>query len=155
LVSMGRGKHQITKDKKEIKQLAKIAAATRRAEKILDRKDLEKDFPVWLRDRFGKMLESVDLLELAATIAVMPLVKAAVDSSDEILGLYQKLLILGSPILGWLFAELVKPEETVKLDDTMSWLISFGIAFIVVRNFGQILKTGQSVGGWVTALLTG
>jgi len=152
---MGRGKHQITKDKKEIKQLAKIAAATRRAEKILERKDLEKDLPVWIRDLLGKILEKIDPMEFIATIAIMPLVKAAIDKSPDVLSLYQDLLMIGSPILGWLFKQILKPDELPKLDETMSWLISFGLAFIIVRNFGEILATGKSIGGWIAALFAG
>ena len=154
MVSMGRGKHQITKDKKEISQLTKIAASTERAKRVLDRKDFWKDMPVFVRDKLGDMLSNVDPLEACAVIAVTPLVKVAIDASPKILEMYELLQAAGSPILGWLYFTYVKPkpEDMPKLDESMSWLISFGIAFLVVRNFGEILKAGQSIGGWVAKL---
>ena len=59
---MGRGIHETTKIKREIKLTQKTAVAIARAEKELDRKDLEKDLPVWIRDRLGVMAERIDPL---------------------------------------------------------------------------------------------
>lgn len=151
-MKMGRGKHQITKDKKDIQTLMKKAAAIRRARKAIDRKEMMKDLPLFIRDKLGNMFSNVDPLEAIAALSIMPIVKVSIDNSPKILEMYIILQSLGSPILGWLFSQIVKPDEIPKLDETMSWLISFGLAFIIVRNFGEILKTGQTIGGWVASL---
>ena len=153
---MGRGKHQLTKDKKEIKQLTKIASAMERAKRVLDRKDLEKDLPVWIRDRLGTMIEKIDPLELVSVIALTPLVKGAVETYSKIaLNTPWYAYLFG--VAGVLIANVANPEGTgqefIEKEGWQLWLVSFGLTYVIVHNFGALLSAGSSIASIAGALL--
>lgn len=107
---------------------------------------------VIIKEYAGEMVKKIDPLKLTATIALTPLVKATLDTTPELLSLYQKLLIIGSPILGFLFTTQVDPQD-IKINELYSWIVSFGLAYIVVEHFGEIASAGQSIGGWIAGLI--
>ena len=145
---MGRGVHETTKIKREIKLTQKTAVAIERAKKELDRKDFWKDFP---KIALMEIIKKIDPLKFTATIALTPIVKMALDKAPEIFSLYQKLILIGSPIIGWIFTETVDAEK-FKLDETFSWLVAFGVSYLVVENFGSILSSGGDIAGFVGKL---
>lgn len=152
---MGRGTHEATKIKRQIKLTAKTAAAIKKAERDMERKDLEKDFPVWLRDRIGKMFEKVDPLELVSVIALTPLVKGAVESYAAFAVNTPWWAYLFGP-LGILYTNLNVDPETQKIigeEQWQIWLVSFGLTYVIVHNFGALLEGGKSILNIASALL--
>ena len=125
-----------------------------RTEGILDarNKNIEKlPIGVLVKQYLGEMIKKIDPLKLTATIALTPIVKMAIDKAPDVLSLYQKLIMVGSPIVGWLFTQTIDPEQ-FRLDETFTWVVSFGIAYLVVENFGEILSSGLDIGGFVAKL---
>lgn len=161
---MGRGKHQITKDKKEIKQLTKIAVATERAKKALDRKDFNKDWAVWLRNHLGKMLENIDPLELTAILGITVLVKGVIDKSEEIRSKIHPFVTFGEIPEGYkavfsgipFWYDLVKEGEKYEglLPDSMDWLVAFAVAFVIMRHGSTLIGAGGSIINVIIGLFT-
>ena len=156
---MGRGIHETTKIKREIKLTQKTAAAIERAKKELDRKDLEKDLPVWLRNKLGDMLVKVDPLELISVIALTPLVKGAVETFA---GTVSNLLetpwyayLFG--VAGILISNILDPSEEgqqfIAKNQWELWLVSFGLTYVIVHNFGSLLSAGSSIASIAGSLL--
>lgn len=158
---MGRGKHQLTKDKRDIKSLTKIAAATARAEKELDKKI---DIPLWLKARLEKIIDKVDFLELVALIGITVLVKGAIDKSEDIRSKIHPFITFGEIPEGYkavfsgipFWYDLVKEGDKYEgmLPDFMDWIVSFGVAFVIVRHGGAILGAGGSLLNTITNLFS-
>lgn len=108
---------------------------------------------VLVKQYAGEMIKKIDPMKFAATIALTPVVKAAIDTSPQILSMYQTLLTVGSPLIGLIFSEVAGDAQQIQIDETYSWVIAFGLAYVVVENFGEIIAAGQSVGGWVASLI--
>ena len=161
------GTHETTKVKRELKIVSKTAIAIERAKKELERKDLEKDLPVWLRDRFGKMIENTDLIEFTGLVGLTILIKAAIDKSEEIKDGIHPIITWGnlfvtlpegykavfSGIPFWY--DIIKEDEKYEgwLPDSMDWLVAFGLAFLIVRHGDALLKAGTSIGSFVSGLI--
>ena len=146
---MGRGRLLRTKVK-EAKQIARAQAFGAEKGKIAawKSKPIEMKLYEFFKDK-------IDPVKLTATIALTPLVRMAIDATPRALELYQLLIGIGSPLAGLLFQTVIDPKdlsEELKKNDIYLWIVSFGLAYLIVENFGAIISSGQSIGGWVANL---
>lgn len=162
---MGRGPHQITKDKRELKQLTKVAIAIKRAEKKLDAKDFWNDLPLKLRESFLKMLEKVDPLEVIAigglTVLIKPILPKLVlaqELSSQVIIDWWKIWafpLFGMPTAGQpgqpTLEELLAKHESGEMD-LFYWTLSFVVAFIIIRYGDKILELGSNVANIITLM---
>jgi hypothetical protein len=112
----------------------------------------KKPLEVSLREHIGKLIDNSDPLEIGAVIGLTIIVKLTIDKTEEIRGwlattggLYTEFeTIIGKQtLLTWLGNALgLKPVETEKYEgmfpDWADWIISFAIAYIIVRHGGAI-----------------
>jgi len=158
------GTHETTKVKRELKLVSKTAIAIERAKKELNRKDLEKDFPIWLRDRFGEMLSKIDPIESLAIFGLTVIIKGVIDTSEEIRSKLHPFVTFGNIPEGYksvfsgipFWYDLVKDDEKYEgmLPDALDWVAAFGLAFVIARHGGALLSAGSSIAGLITGLLT-
>jgi len=151
---MGRGRLLRTKVK-EAKQIARAEAFGKAKGETAAWKSKPLDMKLY--EFFKDKIETVYPIKFAATIALTPIVRMAIDATPKILELYQILLGAGSPLLYFLFSLVDAPGllgTELEKNDLYLWIVSFGLAYLVVENFGEIIKSGQSIGGWVAALFT-
>jgi len=150
---MGRAKHQITKDKKDIKTLTKIAAATERAKRQLDRKDAWKDLPVQLKDVLLNALSKLDLVEIAAivglTVLIKPNLKTLVVVTEASVNImFDWWRIWAFPLLGMPQFNYTAEEIKAKIDagdtDLGYWVMSFVLAFCFIKWGDKLLSFGVS-----------
>lgn len=149
---MGRGRLLRTKVK-EAKQIARAQAFGAEKGKIAAWKS--KPWDMKLYEFFKDKIETVSPVKFAAIIALTPLVRMAIDTTPRALELYQLLITIGSPLAGLLFTTVIDPKdlsEKLEKNDVYLWIVSFGLAYLVVENFGEIVAAGQSIGGWVSSL---
>lgn len=171
---MGRGIHETTKIKKEIKLTTKTAAAIEKAKRDLDRKNLWKDLPLDLKDALLKMVSNIDPLEVAATIGTTIVIKNLIDTSEAVRGaikaatgledfdLINSIVNPGWGVSIWIFNLItgkaptdINQEEIIEkaksfeglFPDWMDWLIAFSFAYMLV-------KYGDSIFGGVTNIST-
>jgi len=177
---MGRGIHEKTKIKKDIKYAAKATAAAEAAATEIKYKTLNKYLPERIQEKIIDMLENIDPIETAAIFGTTFVVKYCIDTSEELRGkieattglnLWDLLVSITTPnwgiaktIQAWLSGETrdKTPEEIEEFaqnyegffPDWFDWLIAFGIAFIVVRHGDVIFSQFTSLGSFVGGLMT-
>lgn len=155
LIYLGRGPHESTKIKKDIKYAAKAGAAAEVAALEAKFKTWAKYLPERVQEALMKTLEGVDALELIAVVSLTPIVHEAVKGTLETTSNVEVTDYLFG-VLGIVFAQLTPNEErqeAIKKADWFLWIASFGLTYLIVHNFGALLGAGQSVIGIAKALI--
>lgn len=159
---MGRGKHEKTKIKEDIKYAAKATVAAEIAAEEAKRKQWAKNIPMVLQEKLMGFIDRIDPLELTAIIALTPFVKSvvvgiggAVQGSRE---WYYSMWKDIDPFLIYLRNEYGEegsdPTQNPLFQSAIhEWLISFGLTYMLVHNFGDIISAGGSIAGWLGGLL--
>jgi len=156
---LGRGPSLKTK-KKHIK--AEIIA---RYDAI--KKWYKKNPQAWLNERFSSLVSNtslMDMAKLAAILGMTLIVKNILDSTEE---LREKLVaIMGQPLtylraIGPMmipvpFAPSLEAAQLeAKIPEVLDWVIAFCLAWLIVDNFGDIMRTVGDVTVGVKGILTG
>jgi hypothetical protein len=173
---MARGRLLRTKVKEE-KALTKARIETE-FKTTAKMKASESGFFVSLRDHVGRAIDRVDPLEIAAVGSLTVLIHETILHDPSILTQISNVFsttttviskpwyawlggIAGYFGLGFLFAPEsyietttttpeAKPLESKLTDIALLWILSFAIAFIIARHFGNIVAgVGSAVGGLV------
>jgi len=116
-----------------------------------DWKKTQKGFEESLRKHLGHWIDTINPLELTATLGMTFIVKNVIDVTPEITDNLLKYGWAGAVGLtfGWIFEEYLKKKkkkpvefpkvETLDQFEVFKWIISFSIAYIIVRHGGQIM----------------
>lgn len=81
---MGRGEHETTKIKREIKLTAKTAAAIEAAKQKIDRKNFNKNFPYEIKKALIETIKKIEPLELASTLITTYVIHGIILSTAEL-----------------------------------------------------------------------
>jgi hypothetical protein len=159
---LSRGKWAITQVKKDLKAAmiqAKVIelAAQEVSQKIHEKKSYFDS----IREHIGKLIDKIDVIELASisalTIILQPTVLGIGGFGDWI-GLTEPVPFIdfSHGIQGVFWYEPEKTEMTKTKEQTayvMSWLMSFVIAFMIVRHGAEILKVFTDIGKFASFLI--
>jgi hypothetical protein len=138
-------------------------------------KKTKKGMEYSIREHIGKFIDRLtlnDIAELMATIALTPLVKKAIDETEKLRGLFFGLMKIKREevmppatmeelrykrflriIVGGEYKYIEKYEGL--FPDWMDWLISFGLAYLIVHNFGTLIHAAGDVVKSVQTILLG
>jgi hypothetical protein len=134
-------------------------------------KKTQKGMEYSVREHIGKFIDRLtlnDVAELMATIALTPVVKKVIDESEQLRGLFfgvikqatsptaattktqweisteLKLFRWFKAYTGTVGKEMAEYEGL--FPDWMDWIISFGLAYLIVHNFGALIHAaGETV----------
>jgi len=128
----------------------------------------KKKLMVSLKEHVGKFIDRIEPLDLAATLALTPLIHGVIANTPAMLSkvsesygaglpLWERFLLwgpIGTP-LSMLTEQVLPSKEDVKemekglaSNDVYVWLISFALAYIIIKHGGQIaIALGESVKG--------
>lgn len=161
---MSRGKQLKTKMKEAVQEASIVAEAIKLAELKLERKDHEKKSLLdSARQHIGKIIDRVDPLETAAVIGTTVLIHGFILSIEGFAGeltatLANKVSDIGisgitqlATNLGFKLDLPTAPQAQAKppQDNITLWLLSFVVAFILVRYGAQILSSFGGLKGLI------
>jgi hypothetical protein len=153
---MSRGRQLRTIVKEAVLEGAAVAESIKLGEKRAELK-LHKNKPLMesLREHIGKMIDRIDPLETIAVAASTYIIHETIINTATLLGQVNTVLIKPENVL--LFdlnpvaaaittsiglASMPQPKDIKKPDSILLWVVSFIIAFILVRYAGEIIKGG-------------
>jgi hypothetical protein len=129
-------------------------------------KHTKKGFIKSLRDHIGKWIDNTNPLELVAVGGMTFLVKYLIDTSEDLRGklntlggLYgefltpigkTKMLTVLGRALG--YTEVTPAQFEGMFPDWMDWLISFTIAYVIIKHGGQIFGLASNALGAIQNL---
>jgi len=140
-------------------------------------KKTHKGMEYSLREHIGKFIDRLtlnDIAELTATIALTPIVKKVIDESERLRGLffgitkkmreeqamppttmeelrYKRFLRI---VVGVEYTKYIEEYEGL-FPDWIDWLISFGLAYLIVHNFGPLIHAAGDAVKSIEKILLG
>lgn len=163
VVPTPRGKMLHTKIKEEILKSQVVAEAVEVAkQKIYQKTELKKPLALSVREHLGKVIDRIDMIELAAIVGTTYLIKTTIYADTSLVGKIKGLAKLPfSELYGGSFApflesiDMILPKEwtTASEPDVKEWLICFVIAFMIVRHGSELLNVFKNVSGIVSGFL--
>jgi len=152
LKNLARGKTR-KKAKWEAYMLSKLETKGR----LIGAMEAEKRKPMGLvaREYFGKVLDKIDPLEATSIIGTTIIIKQGIDWTQYALPKLAQLAPylphgLGFPIKQF---EKLEGSKLVGANVALEWLLSFSIAYIVVRYFDKVVEAGKNIIGIARGLL--
>lgn len=115
---------------------------------------------VSLKNHLGKMLDRTDPLEMIAVIGATYIIKNGIDwtqgfvegTGEFILGAVAQ---IGTWLGGTPEEELVKKITETPEGEVIEWVVSFIVAFIIIRHAGALITAGGNILGVAKGLIGG
>lgn len=114
-----------------------------------------KSLPMKIKDVMENIEITIDPLELVSVIALTPLVHEVVKTSAKV-SANTPWWAYAFGVVGIVISQAFPDEELQKKIDEADWylwLISFGLTYVIIHNFGAILSSGQGIAQMAGLLL--
>lgn len=105
----------------------------------------KKPFDVSIKEHIGKIIDNTkisDIAEVIAAIGFTPMVENIIKMNPDLTGIVKKIFIgeVTWPLAFMGFGGLIPLEAQKKpTESVFTWLLSFSIAYIIVRHAGQLI----------------
>jgi len=140
--------------KQKIKEEKKLLRAkTKEGWRLQKQKPLE----VSIREALGKLVQNTslhDVSKLVTIIALTPIVKTIIDTSEE-LRTQAEYFLSGGILTGKKWEEFREDKLGWLGPDWQIWLLSFALAFLIVEHFGDIMHAAGNIFSSLKMLVTG
>lgn len=116
-------------------------------------KERKRERDLWLRSVADKLIDKIDAQETIAITGLTIIIKQGMDWAE-----YKAKTMEANPVRAFapLFGLLgiateslwksdIQPENESIPEAIQEWILSFAVAYLIVKNFGELVKAGASV----------